>query len=279
MKIHTTIAVLLSAAVLTSCDALDEIEIKDLTAPSPPTARIKFNNFSVNSVQVNFFANDTKMTAVLITSCSPGVNASLPTVDSLKTKCLAGGIESATGTAFGGNAAGGLYMGIIPGSYTLTARKAATDTVISTVTQTIGAGKAYTFTMSGIYDATTKTAEAFVVEDPLPTGAIDYTVAHVRLINAVPNATGDLTMTVTNTSVTPNTSTVIGGATAYKAATAFFTVPEGTYTVTVRATGAATDLITRTGVSLSGSRIYTLTARGDATVASTRAFDYLENQR
>lgn len=274
MNRHRSIAALLGLALLASCDAFDEIVLKDITAPQP-TARIKFNNFSVGSVGVNFFANSTKMTAVLTTSCS--TNTGLPTDTATKSTCLATGIESATGTTYGGNAAGGLYMGIAPGQYTLTAKKAATDSVVSTVTQTITAGKSYSFYMSGLFDASARTAEAFVVEDPLPTGAPDLTVAHVRFVNAMPNATGDLNLTVTNT--TTSTATAVGAAAAYKAGTAFITVPEGTYNLAARVTGATSDLITRTNVSFSGGRIYTITARGNATVSSTRALDNTENQR
>jgi hypothetical protein len=264
-------AALLCAALLASCDLFEENAVQTITGPLPSTARIKFNNFSPSSVGVNFFANDVKMTAISATSCTP-----LPTADSLKTRCEAAGIESATGVVYGGNAVGGFYLGIAPGQYTLTAKMAAKDTIVSTVTQLIEDGKYYSFFMSGIYNTTTKTADAFVIEDVLPTGPIDFTIAHLRFVNAISNGTGDLNLFANNT--TTVTETAIGGPTAYKAATAFIAVPEGTYDLRAAYTGAGTNLITRAGVSLIGGRVYTITARGNTATASTLAMDFTNNQ-
>lgn len=275
MKRHTSIVVLLCAALLASCKLFDETGVRDISG-SLATARIKFNNFAsaptgVTTPGVNFFANSAKMTAVATSACSP-----LPTVDSLKTKCQAAGIESATGVVYGGNASGGLYMGIAPGQSTLTAKKAATDTVISTVTQAIADGKYYSFFMSGIYDATTKTAEAFVLEDPIPAGAIDYTKAYVRFVNAVPNGTAAMTMYVTNT--TTSTETALGGAVAYKTAGTFTAVPEGTYNAAARYTTTNITGLTRTTLSFLGGHAYTITARGSTATSATLSLDFTENQ-
>jgi hypothetical protein len=281
MKRHTSIAVLLCAAFLSSCDLFDENAVQDITGPTPTTARIKFHNFSPSSVGVNFFANDVKMTAISTSACTP-----LPTVDSLKVKCQEAGIESATGVVYGtctagacsgGLASAGLYAAIAPGQYTLTAKMAAKDTIVSTVAQTIENDKYYSFFMSGIYNTTTKTAEAFIVEDPIPTGTIDFTVAHVRFVNAISNGTGDLNLFATNT--TTATETAVGSAVAYKAANAFMTLPAGTYDLRVRYTGVATNLITRTGLSLVGGRVYTVTTRGSTATASTLGLDFTSNQQ
>jgi hypothetical protein len=267
--------------VLSSCGLFDENAVQDITGPTPTTSRIKFHNFSPSSVGVNFFANDVKMTAVSTTACTP-----LPTVDSLRAKCQAAGIETTTGVVYGtctagactgGSASGGLYAAIAPAQYTLTAKMAAKDTIVSTVTQTIEDAKYYTFIMGGIYNTTTKTAEAFVIEDPIPTGAIDYTVAHVRFVNAISNATGALNLFATNT--TTSTETAVGGAVAYKAAGAFMTLPAGTYDLRARYTGVSASLITRTGLSLVGGRAYTVTSRGSTATASTLGLDFTSNQR
>src|SRR5687767_10412881 len=121
-----SLGLLLCAAVLSSCDIFDESAVQVLpTGPAAATAsRIKFHNFSPSSVGVNFFANDVKMTAVSTTACTPA-----PTVDSLKAKCQAAGIETITGVVYGtctagvcvgGSASGGLYAAIAPAQYTLT---------------------------------------------------------------------------------------------------------------------------------------------------------------
>ena len=281
MKSHISIALVLGAALLASCDAFEKNAVQDIVGPTPTTARIKFHNFSVSSVGVNFFANGEKMTAVSTTACTP-----TPTVDSLKAKCLAAGIESATGIVYGtctagacsgGSTAGGLYAAIAPGQYTLTAKMAAKDTIVSTVSQTIVDGNYYTFFMSGIYNATTKTAEAFVIQDPVPTGPADYAVAMVRFVNAVPNGTGDLNLFALNTTTT--TEGQVGGAVAYKAAGAFTSFPPGIYNLRAAYTGAGTNLITRNTVSFVAGRIYTVTVRGSTATVATLGLDNTENQR
>lgn len=280
MKRHTSIAVPLCVALLSSCDLFEKSAVQDITGPTPTTARIKFFNFSPSSVGVNFFANDVKMTAVGTARCTA------PVAPADTAACRTTGIESTTGIVYGtctagvcsgGSASGGLYAAIGPGQATLTAKMAAKDTIVSTITQTIVDGKYYTFFMSGIYNTTTKTAEAFVIEDPIPTGAVDFTIAHVRFVNAISNGSADLNLTATNTTTT--TATAVGGAVAYKAAGAFITLPAGTYDLRVRYTGSATNVITRTGVSLVGGRVYTITSRGSTATASTLGLDFTQNQR
>lgn len=276
MITQRSVAVLLFGALLTSCKIFDETAVQSIADTDPlPGSRIKFANFAPNSVGVNFFANDVKMTAVSATTCTP-----MPTVDSLRTKCLAAGIESATGTAFGSLAAGERYLTINPGQYTLTAKRASFDTVVSTVAQAIEANKYYTFFMSGLYSATgNPRADAFVLEDVMPAGAPDFSVAHVRFVNAISNGTGDLNLFVTPVATPTPPEVAIGSATAYKAASGFIAVPAGTYNLRIAYTGAGTNLITRTGISLVGGRVYTITARGSTATASTLAADFSQNWR
>lgn len=263
-------AVLLSAALLASCDLFGDTGVRDLTAPLP-SARVKFHNFSPSSVGVNFFANDVKMTAVLTTACTA------PTTAADSTACATTGIESATGVTYGGTASGGRYDAIDPGQYTFAAKIASKPDVVSTTAGTVAAGKYYSFFLSGIYNTTTKAAESFLIEDPVPTGDPDYTVATVRFVNAVSNGTGDLNLSVTNTET--STATVIGGAVAYKTGGVFVTVPAGTYNLAARYTGSSTNVISRTAVSLLGGRVYTITSRGSTATASTLGLDLTENQR
>src|SRR2546430_8744566 len=83
------------------------------------------------------------------------------------------GKESTNGVTYGIVAAGGYYMAIAPGPYTLKAKAAATSDTIARVATTIADGKSYSFYQSGIYNSTTKTVDAFVVEDPF-VPAIEY---------------------------------------------------------------------------------------------------------
>lgn len=269
-----TFAVLVgTAAAIAACDICDENAVQDFTGPTPTTSRVKFFNFGVSSPGVNFYADDEKMSAVASTRCTTPTPAD-------SAACATTGIEATTGVAYSGAASGGLYMAISPGAHTLSGRIAATTDnglAISTVPTTVEQGKYYSFYQSGIYNATTKTVDAFVVEDVMPAGPVGDDVAYVRFVNAISNGTGDLNLFATNTTTT--TESPVGGAVAYKSAGAFVELPEGTYNLRAAYTGAGTNLITRTGLSFVGGRVYTITARGSTATASTLGLDFTQNHR
>jgi hypothetical protein len=243
MTRYSSIAALLFASLLAACG---EKEILGLTG-TDPQARVKFFNFGVNAPSVNFYADETKMTAIQSTS----------------------GTESTTGIAYGGVGAGGAYTTIAPGQHTLTGRIAAAtdkDLAISSVNTTIEDGKYYSFYMSGFYNTTTKTVEGFVVQDNFPIST-DSTVATVRFVHAISNANP---MTLYAKSTTAGSTEVpVGAEVAYMGAGAFVTVPAGAYDLITRYTGLTTNALARTGVSFVGRKVYTITARGDITVAPT----------
>ena len=241
MKKYLGLASLLAAAAISGCT---KNAVQDITT-APPASRVKFFNFGVGTPSVNFYANDTKMTAIVSTT----------------------GAESTLGVAQGGAGSGGFYDGITPGQYTLSGKISAAvdkDLPISTVATTIVDGKFYSYYISGIYNTTAKTAEAFVVEDPLP--PVDYTVAYVRFVNAISNSS-PMVLSAKNT--TTSVVVPLGAAVAYKNAGAFTAIPGGVYDISTRVAGATTDAITRTGVSFSPGIVYTIGARGDITVTGT----------
>lgn len=246
------IAMLLCVVALTACE---KNAVQDITG-SLPGSRVKFLHFGVNAPQVNFYANDAKISAI---SSSTGT-------------------ESTTGTAYGAAGLAGLYSAIEPGQYTFSGRIAAAtdkDLPIATIPATLADGKAYTVYLSGFYNTTSKTVEGFAVEDDFsPT--VDYTVATVRFVNAISNA-NPMTMYATNT--TTSTESAVGGAVAYKAAGAFTTLSPGIYNIATRYSGVTSNAISRTSVSFAGGRVYTITARGDITVTSTTATNrpFLDN--
>ena len=132
--------------------------VQDITGAPPARSRVKFFNFGVNAPSVNFYANDTE---------DDGDRNST------------NGVEATTGVAYGGVGSGGFYAAIAPGPYTLTGKIAATtdkDLSISPLAATIEDGKYYSYYMSGIYNTTTKTVDAFVVEDPV-VAPTDFSVA------------------------------------------------------------------------------------------------------
>jgi hypothetical protein len=205
---------------------------------------------------VNFYANTQKITAIL----------------------TATGTESTNGTVYGGAGSAGLYSAIDPGQYTLAGKIAAAtdkDLAISTVNTTLEDGKFYSFYMSGFYNTTAKTVDGFVVEDPLPP-EFDFTQAYVRFVNAISNSS-PMTLSVRNTAT--STVVVIGGAVAYKSGGTFVAVPPAVYDLTTRVGASTTAAITRTAVSFSAGRVYTIAARGDMTITSTTATNrpFLDN--
>lgn len=245
-------AALLGAALLTACD---KDAVQPLTGPVPGS-KIKFFHFGVNAPGVNFYANTQKITAIL----------------------TATGTESTTGTVYGGAGSAGLYSAIEPGQYALAGKIAAAtdkDLAISTVNATLEDGKFYSFYMSGFYNTTTKSVEGFVVEDPVPP-SFDFTQAYVRFVNAISNSS-PMTLSIKNTAT--NAEVAIGGNVAYKSAGTFVAVPPAVYDLTTRVGTSTTAAITRTAVSFSAGRVYTIAARGDMTVTSTTATNrpFLDN--
>lgn len=244
MKLYRFVAVLLAATALTSCD---KNAVKDITGPIA-NSKVRFFHFGVNAPGVNFYANTSKLTAISSTT----------------------GTESVTGVVYGGVGSSGFYSAVAPGAYTLTGKIAATidkDLSITTVAATIADGKAYSFYMSGFYDATAKTVEGFVVLDDFAP-AIDYSNAVVRFVNAISNSSPMVLYAKHTVSLT---ETAIGAAVAYKGAGAFITIPSGVYDINTRLTGSSTNVISRAAVSFSAGRVYTISARGDITVVSTTA--------
>ncbi len=243
---NRSILLLLGATVLlASCEKNAR---QDPTEPPAGGAAVKFFNFAVGAPQVNFYVNDTKYT----------------------------GVGATTGTPYGGAGSGGWYNDIAPGQYTLKAQIANTTDFLGSAAAAIGADKKYSYYLSGVYDAAAKTADAFVVEDALP--AWDYANGNVRFVNAIWNS-GSLTLYAKNTIT--GVEVPVGGSVAYKAGGAFVALPPGSYNLRVRASGAATDLVVRAGVSFSAQRAYTITARGDAgstVTANKPALDNTQNR-
>jgi len=239
------VAALCCAAALSACEKNAVTEIDGPEAGS----RIKFFNFGVNAPGVNFYAGETKMTAISSTT----------------------GIESNNGVVYGSVGSGGFYGGIEPGGHTLTGRIAAAvdkNLVIATQATTIEDGKSYSFYMSGFYNTVLKTSDGFVVEDNFAPD-IDFAVATVRFVHASSNA---LPLQLIARAAAPATLVdTVGGVIAYKGAGVFETVVPGVYNLALRYAGAGTDAVTRTAVSFVAGRVYTVSLRGDITVVSTTA--------
>jgi len=252
------LAMLLGVAVVggAALGACDKNAVQDITG-SLPAVRIKFFNFGVNARQVNFYANDAK------------VSARAP---------AASGAEDTVGVAYGSVSAGGAYAAIDAGAYTLRGRVSGLvdkDLAITSLQSTLVAGKAYSMYVSGFYDATAKTVESFLIEDAF-VDTLDFSVAYVRFVNAISNS---VPMTLFALNTTTAVEVPVGGSVAYKAGGGFVAVPNGVYNLGTRVDGSATNTIARTAVSFVAGRVYTITARGDFTVVSTTAVNrpFLDN--
>jgi hypothetical protein len=258
MNRYPTIAALLCAAAVSACG---DAALTNITEPPSSDSRIRFFHFGVLAPSVNFYANDTKMTAIATTACS---------TPPIPEACTTTGSESTTGIAYSAVSAGGAYSVIPPGQYTLTGRIAAAtdkDLPIATVARTIEDGKFYSYYMSGLYNTTTKTSDAFVVEDPLVLPP-NFGTATVRLVHAISNANP---MTLYARDTVTKIEVAIGGEVAYKGAGTFTTIPAGIYDLSTRYAGASTNALTRPAVAFGGGRVFTISARGDITVAPSTA--------
>jgi hypothetical protein len=248
------VAMLLGVAALGACD---KNAVQDLPLAPIAAARIKFFNFGVNNTPgVNFYANETKMTAI-----SSGTQT-----------------EATTGVTYGNVGNGGIYSAIAPGTYTLTGRIAATtnkNLPIDALSTTIADGKFYSFYLSGAYDTTANQVDAFILEDPVP-AQWDYSVAYVRFVNAIYNA-NPMTLYAKNTDTTVTKDSIaIGGAVAYKAVGAFTAVPNGVYNLITRYNDS-TSVISRGNVSFVRGHMYTVGARGDITKTTGTFAPALDN--
>jgi hypothetical protein len=245
------LAVLLCAASLSACD---KNAVQDITTPITGGAFVRFQNYGVNAPGVNFYANEQKVTAVSSTSCTPPTDP----------KCSTTGIESATGVAYGGSANGANYEMLAPGQYTLSSRIAAladNGLVISSTSAPLTAGKYYTYFVSGIYNATAKTADAFIIEDNLPT-SFDYTKSYIRIVNASVNSP-----TISASTQLQGATDIVSVATAlaYKSASPIVTVAPGLSDVTIT---IGTITATAKGLNLFAGHVLTLALSGDATATT-----------
>lgn len=239
---------ILGLLLITALYSCEKNAVQDITGDAPQS-RIKFFNFGLGTPGVNFYANDTKMTAISSTT----------------------GIEAVTGVVYGGVGAGGLYSSIKPGTYVFSGKIAALvdkDLSIATINGTIAAQKDYSLYLSGIYNTTSKTIDGFVVEDNFPAN-LDTGKAYVRFVNSIHNSS-PMTLFAKNTN-TAAVEDAVGAAVAYKAGSEFVALQNGVYNLSVRTPGSATSLITRAAVSFSKGRIYTIGARGDMSPTAVTA--------
>jgi hypothetical protein len=260
---------LMLVAALAATTACEKNAVQTIAGPQEGGSNVKFFNFAVGAPQVNFYVNETKVTAVSATGCAVLDDAN-------RQECLSTGREATTGVAYGGAGNGAWYADVAPGQIMLSGRIAATtdkNLPIHTLQTTIAADRFYSYYLSGIYDATTKRADSFVVEDVMP--ATDFTRAYVRFVNASSTAQP---MTLYARDRVTTTESAVGAGVAYKAAGDFVALAPGSYDLNTRTAGSSTNVFSRVAVSFAPGRAYTITARGNIATASTMLLDNTANR-
>jgi hypothetical protein len=243
---HIILAVLLLSTIIYSCKK----NAVQVIATPVSGAQVKFFNFALNVPVVNFYVNDRKASAAASTT----------------------GLESATtGVAYAAVYPSiNSYAVITPGTFDIKAIRPSTATtdanlVISTLNTTLAQGKNYSLYTSGLYNTTTKSTEAFIVEDALP--AIDTSGAYVRLVHASYNALPFNLVMKNNLTLV---ETTVASNVAYKTASGFTKINSGVYDLILRYPTAPTvNVIVRTAVSVIKSNTYTFSLRGDITLPYT----------
>lgn len=227
----------------------------------PPTgAYIKGYNFAISGPSVNFYANDTKISA---TSSATGK-------------------EATTGVNYSGTfPANNSYVVLSElGSVTFKTKIPSTASanpngIVANVTANVEAGKYYSFFTSGIYDATAKTTSGFVLEDKLP--AIDTAFAYVRMVNTISNTENGFSLKATNK--TTGEVLDLTAPVPYKMGSTFIKVPNGVYNLVSQSVNpGVTHTITRNDVSFSKGFVYTMASRGNVLVANNTGLDLTRNR-
>jgi len=219
-------------------------------------ARIRLYNFAINGLTVNFYSNETKISATLSTTEA----------------------EAVAGTNFGGTYPVNQYALAPVGDrniLSITPRNLATNGNVTT-SSTPGSfvdGKFYSVFTCGIYDAVNKKSDAFIIEDNFPQ-ELDATGAYIRIVNPCPNS--NIKMVLQKTQTVGAVKTVleeieIGNGIAYKKSSSFVRIPPGAWELLV------TDLVTakiatRAATSFLKERVYTIALRGNIVTGTPATF-------
>lgn len=231
-------------------------------------ARVKLYNFGISAPTVNFYSNDTKISAVLSATGVESING-----------ISTGSVYPSIGYALSPEGQR-LFQAITPPAIPLPAPP---NTTIAAVSAAVVNDKFYSVFVSGFYSATDKKADMFVVEDNFPKG-LDTATTYIRLVNPGSNTStlkAILTKTTTVTGQPPIIENfTLADAVPYKGASPFVAFKPGAYSITVT-DAASGKVVTRAATSFLRERVYTLALRGNL-VTTTTGFapfiDFTTNQ-
>ncbi len=223
--------------------------IQEISKPIGSGAFIKYFNFAVNSPTVNFYADNTKVSASLSTT----------------------GVESpTTGVAYSAAyPASNAYSLIAAGTYEFKAKIPSTasadaDLAITSIKKQVENGKSYSLYTCGLYDSSTKKTDVFIIDDASP--LIDNSAAYVRFVNSSYN-TNPINLTFRHK--TTLGETVVATNVAYKSASPFQKMPAGVYDLILNYPNDSKDMVVKKDVNIINANVYTFSLRGDITASPT----------
>lgn len=252
-KIYTLILISLPL-LFAGCE---KIKVVDRAAEAELVgARVRLYNFAIGGVTVNFYSNETKISAVASSTQS----------------------EAITGTNFGGTFPNNQYALAPVGNRSIlavTPKNLTTNgnITIATIPGNFLEGKYYSVFTCGIYNTLDKTSEGFMVEDNFPI-ELDATSAYIRIVNPCPNS--NIRLVLQKTQTVGGVKTVleeveVGNGIEYKKASSFVKIPPGAWEL------LATDLTTsktavRAATSFLKERVYTIALRGNIVTGTPATF-------
>lgn len=224
--------------------------IHEISKPISGGAFIKYFNFAVNSPTVNFYADNTKVSASLSTT----------------------GVESpTTGVAYSAvYPSANAYSLIAAGTYEFKAKIPSTasadaDLAITAIKKQVEDGKSYSLYTCGLYDSATKKTDVFIIDDELP--PVDNSAAYVRFVNSSYNA-NPVNLTFRNK--TTSSETVVAANVAYKSASPFQKMPDGVYELILSYPNSKDIIVARKDVNIINANVYTFSLRGDIAALPTK---------
>lgn len=226
-------------------------------------ARIRLYNFAMTAPTVNFYSNETKISAVASSNQ----------------------LEALGGVVYGGEYPNNQYALAPAGNRNILAITPMNLAVngsltIATIPADLADGKFYSIYTSGIYDSVNKIAEGFYVEDVFPQ-QIDSAGAYVRIVNPCPNSSIKLMLQKTQTIAGVKTvleEIEVGNHVEYQKASPFLLITPGAWELVLTDLNSGKTAV-RNATSFLKQRVYTLSLRGNiVTGVPTPFIDFTTNK-
>jgi hypothetical protein len=257
-KIFNILILSLIAVAFYACEknTFQVIDTKEFNGPF-----LRGYNFAASGPTVNVYVNDVKVTAIGSTTgkeATAGIAAYgvFPTTNSYVNLTSNGTVT---------------VKSVVPSTATTNP-----GVVTATLNSDLQQGKYYSFFTAGVYNSTTKTTDAVILEDKIP--ALDTAAAYIRFVNLVPNQPNGYNLVITNRATLQSIN--ISPTILFKAATDFVKVPAGIYDLRATTVNAGVStFINRTELTVSKSYVYSLITKGTGAASPNNyAIDMTRNR-